>query len=83
MLVIFGLKRYVEQLAVLSQTCPNCGNAGAHPLRRAYSRFTLFFVPLFVVRSRYETQCTYCGYVSRVGQAAGDGAHAVGGSGRS
>ena len=68
MLVIFGLKRYVEQLAVLSHTCPNCGTAGAHPLRRTYSRFTLFFVPLFVVRSRYEMQCTYCGYVSRVGK---------------
>jgi predicted RNA-binding Zn-ribbon protein involved in translation (DUF1610 family) len=68
MLLIFGIKWYVEQLAVLSHTCPNCGATGAHPLRRNYGRFTLFFIPLFVVRSRYETQCTYCGYVSRVGK---------------
>ena len=76
MLVIFGIKRYVERLAVLSCTCPNCGTTGAHPLDRAYSRFTLFFVPLFTIRSRYETQCTHCGHVARVGkQRAGELAH--------
>lgn len=66
MLVIFGVKRYVEQLAMLSLDCSNCGTTSAHPLRRVYSRFTLFFVPLFVVSSRYQVQCTYCGFVSAV-----------------
>ncbi|GAA5154027.1 zinc-ribbon domain-containing protein [Pseudonocardia eucalypti] len=66
MLVIFGVKRYLEQLAMLSLGCPNCGTTSAHPLRRAYSKFTLFFIPLFVVSSRYQVQCTYCGLVSGV-----------------
>ena len=66
MLVIFGIKRYVERLAVLTLTCPNCGTTSAHPLDRDYGKFTLFFIPIFTIRSRYETQCSHCGYVARV-----------------
>ena len=64
MLIIFGTRQYVTQLAMLTRACPHCGTQSAHPLRRISTKFTLFFVPLFTVRTRYETQCTYCGFVS-------------------
>ncbi|MEU6484396.1 zinc-ribbon domain-containing protein [Streptomyces sp. NPDC046887] len=61
MLVLFGTKAYLRQLAVLSLVCGNCGAQVAHPLRKRTTKFTLFFVPLFRVSTSYRTQCTACG----------------------
>ena len=68
-LIIFGTRNYVDQLAMLTLLCAYCGTRGAHPLRRVLTKFTLFFVPLFVVRRRYHVQCTYCGVSSAVTKA--------------
>ncbi|MEU4833615.1 zinc-ribbon domain-containing protein [Streptosporangium sp. NPDC023615] len=46
---------------MLTRTCPNCGNTAAQVLTRRVTKFSLFFIPLFPVRSRYESQCTFCG----------------------
>jgi hypothetical protein len=64
--VIFGLRTRVFVLAVLTLLCPRCGNRAAHPLHRSVTRFTLFFVPLFPVRTGYSTQCTACGATNRL-----------------
>jgi hypothetical protein len=45
---------------------PQCGTPAAHPLHKAVTRFTLFFIPLFPVKTRHTTQCTFCGLTSRV-----------------
>jgi hypothetical protein len=66
LLIIFGTRRYIEQLAMLTLSCPHCGSRSAHPLRRLLTKFTLFFIPLFVVRTEYSVQCTYCGVTSRL-----------------
>lgn len=66
MLIIFGFRRYLEQLAMLTLTCSYCHTSCAHPLRRAVTKFSLFFIPLFPVRSEYLMQCTYCGASSRL-----------------
>jgi hypothetical protein len=66
MLIIFGLRRSVAQLAMLTLVCPRCHTSCAHPLTRVVTKFSLFFVPLFPVRSEHYVQCTYCGASSRL-----------------
>jgi zinc-ribbon family len=66
MLLIWGYKRYLQQLAMLTFLCGNCGNPAAHALTRAVTKFTFFFIPLFPLSSKYFTQCTFCGISRRV-----------------
>jgi hypothetical protein len=61
MLLIWGFKRYVQTLAMLTLVCGQCGRPAAHPLRKITTKFTLFFIPLFPVRHRYAVQCAFCG----------------------
>jgi zinc ribbon protein len=68
MLIIWGYRRYLQQLAMLTFLCGNCGNPAAHTLSRAVTKFTLFFIPLFPISSKYFTQCTFCGTSRRVGK---------------
>ncbi|WP_367129084.1 zinc-ribbon domain-containing protein [Saccharothrix sp. HUAS TT1] len=65
-MIIFGLRTKVFALAMLALLCPRCGNRSAHPLHRAVTKFTLFFVPLIPVKTRYTTQCTFCGLTNRL-----------------
>lgn len=61
MLILFGTRTTVRQLAMLLMVCGRCGHTAAHGLRRRVTKFTLFFVPLFPIRSKYFTQCSACG----------------------
>jgi hypothetical protein len=65
-MIIFGTKGYLYQLAVLTLVCGQCGNPAAHTLRKRVTKFTLFFVPLFPVSTKYATQCTFCGAERKV-----------------
>lgn len=69
MLIFFGTRRKVRPLAMLTFVCAICGHRAGQSLMRAVTKFTLFFVPLFPVRSRYLLQCTACGTTSRVTKA--------------
>ncbi|PBD00991.1 zinc-ribbon family protein [Streptomyces sp. OV198] len=60
-MIIFGTRGYLYQLAILTLVCGRCGNPSAHTLRKRVTKFTLFFVPLFPISSKYATQCTFCG----------------------
>ncbi|SEC81603.1 zinc-ribbon family protein [Streptomyces sp. KS_5] len=66
--IIFGTKGYLYQLAILTLVCGQCGNPAAHTLRKRVTKFTLFFVPLFPVSTKYATQCTFCGAEHKVPQ---------------
>ncbi|MER6167133.1 zinc-ribbon domain-containing protein [Streptomyces violaceorubidus] len=65
-MIIFGTKGYLYQLAILTLVCGRCGNPAAHTLRKRVTKFTLFFVPLFPVSTKYATQCTFCGAEQQV-----------------
>ncbi|MFC8368235.1 MULTISPECIES: zinc-ribbon domain-containing protein [unclassified Streptomyces] len=65
-MIIFGTKGYLYQLAILTLVCAQCGNPAAHTLRKRVTKFTLFFVPLFPVSTKYTTQCTFCGAEQKV-----------------
>ncbi|WP_433891060.1 zinc-ribbon domain-containing protein [Streptomyces sp. CA-111067] len=60
-MIIFGTRRYLYQLAMLTLVCGRCGNPAAHTLRKRVTKFTLFFVPLFPMSTKFSTQCTFCG----------------------
>lgn len=65
-MIIWGYRRYIQRLAMLTFLCASCGNPAAHALSRAVTKFTLFFIPLFPISSKYFTQCTFCGANRRV-----------------
>ncbi|MCF1598788.1 zinc-ribbon domain-containing protein [Streptomyces muensis] len=65
-MIIFGTKGYLYQLAILTLVCGQCGNPSAHTLRKRVTKFTLFFVPLFPISTKYATQCTFCGAEQKV-----------------
>jgi hypothetical protein len=56
----------VQQLLMTMLVCNNCHNPAAHALRKFTTKFTLFFIPLFPISSRYQLQCTYCGFASEL-----------------
>jgi hypothetical protein len=60
-MIIWGTRSYIYQLAMITLLCGRCGNPSAHALRRRVMKFTLFFIPLFPISSKYSTQCTFCG----------------------
>lgn len=65
-MIIFGTKGYLYQLATLMLVCNQCKNPAAHTLRKRITKFTLFFVPLFPISTKYLTQCTFCGAEQKV-----------------
>ncbi|MER5424221.1 zinc-ribbon domain-containing protein [Streptosporangium roseum] len=60
-MLIFGLRTVTHRLGVLTLLCRNCGNTAAQVLSRKVTKFSLFFVPLFPVRTKHGVQCTFCG----------------------
>ncbi|MDX2596480.1 MULTISPECIES: zinc-ribbon domain-containing protein [Streptomyces] len=60
-MIVFGTSGYLYRLAILMLTCPHCGNPAAHTVTKYVTKFTLFFVPLFPISTRWEIQCTFCG----------------------
>ncbi|MER6416726.1 zinc-ribbon domain-containing protein [Streptomyces humidus] len=71
-MIIFGTKGYLYQLAILTLVCGRCGNPAAHTLRKRVTKFTLFFVPLFPISTKYATQCTFCGAEQKVTREQAD-----------
>ena len=60
-MLIFGTRTALYQLVMLTLLCGRCGNPAAHTLKKRVTKFTLFFVPLFPISTKYLTQCTFCG----------------------
>jgi hypothetical protein len=60
-MIIFGTKGYLYTLAMITLVCGRCGNPAAHSLKKRVTKFSLFFVPLFPINTKYVTQCTFCG----------------------
>jgi transcription elongation factor Elf1 len=61
MLLIWGFKSYLRQLAIVTLVCQSCGNPAAHRVVERTRKFTLFFIPLFPVSHKYILTCTFCG----------------------
>jgi len=72
--LIFGLGVKEILMATLVFVCETCGNNAAHQLIKRVRRFSLFFIPLFPLSTRYIDSCTACG---RVIEVPGDQAEAA------
>jgi hypothetical protein len=59
-ILIFGVRAYVKALAFLTLACRN-GHVAGHRVLKVTRKFTLFFVPLFPVQTRFYTECAQCG----------------------
>ena len=60
-MLIFGLSAKQLLMATLFYVCEVCGQQAGHRLVKRTNRFTLFFIPLFPVSTRYIDSCAYCG----------------------
>jgi zinc-ribbon family len=59
-LILFGFKRYVEVLGVVTLICRHCSQPAAQRIEEWTTKFTVFFVPLFTTRRRQVMQCASC-----------------------
>ena len=67
-MIIYGWRRRVAEVAMLTLMCQRCQTPAAHALRRSVTKVTLFYIPLFPISSKYFTQCTFCGATVRIGK---------------
>ncbi|MEE6262650.1 zinc ribbon domain-containing protein [Plantactinospora sonchi] len=69
MFLIFGLRTKSERLGLVPMACQVCGQPGSMLLVRETTRFSLFFVPLFRVRTKHRLYCTnpLCGARTDIG----------------
>ncbi len=66
MLLIFGIKGYISQLAIVMLICQNCQNPAAHRVQEIVRKFTLFFIPLFPVSRKRTLTCTFCAQTTSI-----------------
>ena len=66
--LIFGIGVSETPLATPFLRCEACGNQAPHRLTKQSRRFSLFFIPLFSVGSKYFDICTSCGRTLEVGR---------------
>ena len=60
-MIIWGLRAYTTLLATLVYVCDRCGTNAAHQLTKRVRKFTLFFIPLFPVGTKFLDTCVACG----------------------
>lgn len=65
-MLIWGWRTRVYVLAMTTFLCGRCGNPASHAVRKAVTKFTLFFIPLFPISVKYSAQCTFCGLENRI-----------------
>lgn len=64
MFLLFGTRGSAAILAIVTFVCSNCGVSAAQRVTKYVTKFTLFFVPLFPVSTRYAVDCSHCGFTT-------------------
>lgn len=75
MFLLFGTTVRRTLLVVVVFACGFCDKTVPQNVERLATKFTLFFVPLFTVSSRYTNQCSNCGGTTALTREQAD--HAV------
>jgi hypothetical protein len=76
-LIIFGLRRRGQRMANVFAMCGVCHSPAAQGLIRIKTFFTLFFIPLIPVGTKYRSVCTMCGATSSLTKDQADQAMAM------
>jgi hypothetical protein len=71
-LLIFGIRRKAYRLATVFTLCSLCQTPAAQAITRVRMFFTLFFVPLIPLGSKYTSTCTLCGRSVKLTKEAAD-----------
>jgi hypothetical protein len=72
MIILFGFRRKAARLATIFVMCAACGTPAAHVLTRTRRYFTLFFVPVIPLGTKYFTTCTMCGHGTQITKEGAD-----------
>src|SRR5580700_8692298 len=72
MIILFGIRRRVVRLATIFVMCGYCHTPAAHALTRGRRYFTLFFVPVIPLSTKYYTTCTLCGRATHITKEGAD-----------
>lgn len=64
MFIIFGSRGFKIRLGttLLHRTCGHCHNDVRLDAYKTGSKFTLFFIPIFPISSKYHVICPICQY---------------------
>jgi len=72
LLFIFGVRRKAYRLATIFALCTLCQTPAAQVITRVRMFFTLFFIPLVPLGSKYRSTCTLCGRSVKIDKEAAD-----------
>ena len=73
-MLIIGFRVTEVLLSTLVFTCETCDNHAAHQLTKQTRKFSLFFIPLFSVGTKYLDSCTACGRIIEVSKEQAEAA---------
>jgi zinc-ribbon family len=65
MFFFFGTRTKSKGLGQVERPCPKCGRATMHTAIEVKRRFTLFFIPLIPLGTRYVNKCGACGLATK------------------
>jgi hypothetical protein len=63
---IWGWRTATATLATVMFLCQKHGQPAAHHVYKRVTKFTLFFIPLFPINSKYLVECALCGETRQV-----------------
>ena len=66
MFLIFGVKRLRRRLGMAFALCDHCGTPAAQVVTRIGTWFSLFFVPVIPLGTKYVSTCTFCGVSTKI-----------------
>jgi hypothetical protein len=69
MFLIFGIKRLNRRLATMLAICGQCTTPAAQVIVRTSTWFSLFFIPVIPLGSKYRSTCTLCGVSVKLDKA--------------
>ena len=72
MIIIFGFRRMLARLGTVFVMCGSCSTPAAHALVRTRRWFTLFFIPVIPLGTKYFTTCALCGRGTQITKEGAD-----------
>jgi hypothetical protein len=70
--LLFGSKAVDAVINIVTFICGYCGVAADQRITKRATKLTLFFVPLFSLKSSYFNECANCGGITPLTAAQAD-----------